>query len=821
MRRFAAYTAACVLWVSVFQPPKAFAFDWIGKVELAARDLSSKNPDERLRAVHRLGEYDAQWTQSHLLDALSDTSLPVRLAAARILGRARVSDAVGPIGQWLASTTTEEKKVAAEVLGDIGGKSAIPLLIRSLGDMDHEVRLSAVIALGKIGSDRVLVPIIARLEDDKPTVRQAAVAQLTRLGDRRAVVPLVGVFADSSLDVRVAAVLAVGRLGDDAATPALVRLLSDPQENVRLAAVTALGNLRAAHAAPALVDLLDVGSNTFRSNVAYALGQIARASGHPRAAVPLRALVMSLSRARVRAAAREALLAAGPAAVPVLIEHLRGDLGGDPETAVALLRDLGDKRATPALIDELRKTRVPRALILAAIRQAADARALLPVLGLLAKGDRKVRIEALHALGSLVAPGGRGSDVLAESLGDETPEIRQLAAKTLGTMRAVGQVPQLIALATNDADISVRRAAVSALGAIGDPRAEKPLVRILRKGPRALHDAAASALSFLATAGSTDALLGLASRRAYPSRVVVIRAIAGILRRNSGRRSQGAAIDTLSEIAERGTATAAVAAIAALGAAKSTDAEDTLLDLLASPRLSRRAAALVALGNLPIDAQKPLLGALGSESDLISTPAAWSMAKSRGQGNETALLRATKRRGFGTPVNASAALAHRAGPGAAPEMLRLLAHPRRLVRANAALFFRRHRSPSARETLKRSLDSDSSWLVRRNAALALARYKDDGANALREAQRNERHPSVMRTIEQALGDGLPEVKRDDWQTFSVIQEPDAPAARAPYFLVAADGLVTAHYTDDNGEVTEESFPRGPYKFEPQASEDQF
>ena len=288
-------------------------------------------------------------------------------------------------------------------------------LIRSLGDPDDRVRQRAAAALGAVGTPQVVVPLIGRLEDDKSDVRRAAILQLQKLGDRRAVIPLVRAFGDPNLGVRKAAIAAVGHLDDPAAIPALLRLLRDSVEDVRLAAIASLGNLQALGATDELIEELDRGRDAYAKRVAFALGQIAQKAGieseapasgnsdHKAEAASraVRALVEALARRDLRDAASEALRQAGSIAVPALVGNLKGELSGDLTRAVELLRDIGDPRATPALVTELDRGRISRLLVLDALEKSGDQRALIPILGLLSSADDEVRLRAMSACGPL------------------------------------------------------------------------------------------------------------------------------------------------------------------------------------------------------------------------------------------------------------------------------------------------------------------------------------------------------------------------------------------------------------------------------------
>jgi HEAT repeat protein len=803
-----AVVTALVLMAS---PAPARAFDWIGKVELDAEDLKAKEPDKRAQAVQKLGQYDIRWTRKYLLKALKDPDFNVRATAGRLLGRARVKEALPVVSEWLTSTAVDDKKVAAEILGAIGTPEAVPLLIRALGDPDYEVRLQSVLALGQIGGERVVLPIIARLEDEKPEVRRAAVDQLMHLLDARAVVPLVALFDDSSTDVRESAVLAVGRLGDEAAAPALLRLLRDPSSTSRIAAIAALGNIRSARAIPSLVELLTQGPNEIRAKAAYALGQIASAAPPEVAATAVAPLVLALTDGRIKVAAREGILAAGKNAVPSLIAHLRGDIAGDSEAVVELLRDVGDARATEVLIEELERARLPRDLILAALAKTEDPRALVPVLTLLGSDDPTLRVRAIRALEGLVRPGGRGSDVLILALSDKNEEVRARAASYLGRMGSHAAVNPLIALLGKESSVEVKKAAALALGEIGDERATPVLLKTFRSGGRALHSACANALSELRDEKAIAELIDISNDKAFASRPLAVRTIGAIVR----DRDHGRARRHLETLAESGDGRVVVAALGALGAMRDTSAVDVLIDVAGHADLEQKRAALKALGDIgDEDGKDALRRAMRSKNDRVASAAAWALGKIGDKDAAAALFAAARRRDFATPVNASAALVLLAPAGDNKAALALLHHRSPFVRANACELLARLRLKNAREPLSELLKSDRSWLVRVSAARALSRL--EGADLLSAAKKRERQKAVLDAIEQGLAKPFAPRARSEWRTFTFVDPArgDRPLTKEPYFLVTADNLVTAFYTDDNGEATEEAFPPGEYALEP-------
>jgi HEAT repeat protein len=809
-----------------------FDFAWLGKVELEAEGLASADHKERREAVAALATYDISLTKPHLLRALADSDRRVRHEAGRVLGKHGMVEITPAVIRWLEEPDAEVKKDAVEILGLLATDTAVSALVRTLGDVDEQVRKKAVEALGRVGTPAVLVPLIGRLDDDRFEVRQAAIEELERIGDARAMIPLVGAFDDTSGAVRKAAIRAVGRIGDAAATPALLRLLRDPDEDIRRAAVAALGNLAPVEATGEL--LAEFGqrhSDAYLAEVAYALSKIARRSAVPAAGAEpaasqateraLRVLVEALARRPLRAAAREALRNAGAVAVPALVAHLDGQIDGDPVTAVEILRDIHDPRATPALVSELERGRISRALVLDALEATGDRRALRPILGLLSTRDAPLRLRAMEALRP-IADDVRAADILVELLGDPELEIRILAAEYLGLMRAHRAVPALLARIGPEQPPRLRLAAVDALGEIGAPEAVDALVDLLAHGPRALHAAAANALIYIGSPAPVAPLLALARDAQAPGQAQAMRSLGGILR---GQRHEEVGELAVSLLQSEDLAVS-LAAIEALGAMRDPAAAPALRRLLDAD-VHRRRAAITALGNLGDHASVPaLIAALDAGDDRVSGDAAWALAKLADPRALDALARATRRRGWAATINATAALARLAPADHAEHLLLLLHHRERLVRLDAAWGLGRMQARSAQGALLTCLAEDASPLVRAACARALDRMPSiQSASretavlmALGRARDQDPDPRVRAAAQAVLSDASEIPARSEWRSFLIVDpdRDDLPVPQAAYFLLAPDGLVTAHYSDARGYVGEEQFPAGDYVLAPRS-----
>jgi len=816
----------------------AWTFDWAGHVEVDAEGLKSADAQKRLDAVTDLGKYDIALTENHLLKALDDPDEKVRHAAAKTLGQGGSLKAVPRLIEWLASGESKTKQVAAGALGDIGGPDATQALTRTLGDSDDAVRLQAVKAVGAIGkrgNPNVVIALIPRLEDAKTDIKIAAISQLEELGDRRAVIPLVAKFGDHQIEARKAAVRAVGRLGDRSAVPALIRLIEDPAEEVRTAAVGALGSLGAVEAIDALTEQLGTGGDSFRTKVAYALGQIAGTPGAGKAGEEaMKALVEILAQPQQRAAARDALRVAGKAAVPALVLHLQGRIKGDPVTAVQLLAETADPRATATLTAELERGRVAVPIVLQALGATGDPAALVPVLRALSSKDATIRVAAMESLRPLIGTDARAGDVLIEHLADEDLELRVLAAEYLGLLRIASAVPKLAALAGPGNPPRLRHAVIDALGEIGRPEATKTLVAVLRDGPIELHSAAATSLSYIADPGAIAPLIDILRTQRGPSRHHVVRALGATLR----AKSDPAARKLLRELANDNSIKVSLAAIAGLAAAGVHDFDATdaafLRGVVDQGTSDRRRAAAAALGEIhDVKAIDVLGSALGGRDDRLVGDAAWALGEIAASNPKQAKvadlvdrwLYLAKHGGWAAAADSTGALARLLWTVPRAERSKLLAgnrhatllalsfHRSRLVRLNLAhALGALPGDDGAAKTLATMVRDDSSIHVRAAAAGNLARVGGPRvAPALKAALDNEADPLAKAAITAARAHPpRPPTQRVEWRVYQVVDPgaDDAPVRQTPYFIHAADGLVTATYTDARGELTSEHIPAG-------------
>ncbi len=233
---------------------------------------------------------------------------------------------------------------------------------------------------------------------------------------------------------RTRAAASLGTAGKTSAIPLLAPLIDDPDWGVREAAVTSLGIIGDGSAAPLLV---------------------AAVTGADRLSDPNGA-------SAVRAAAGEALGRLGAAAVPALLDALRGRHVKLREIAIGALGAIGGPDAAGALADMVADDR-------SSVRQAA--------------------IAALARAG-----GPKAVPALTRAIAHKDPTTRRSAAEALGGLREAAAVDG-VKTAVADPDKTVRDAAVAALAGIGTTEAASALVDGLGRADRSLQAAIESALT--------------------------------------------------------------------------------------------------------------------------------------------------------------------------------------------------------------------------------------------------------------------------------------------------------------------------------------
>jgi HEAT repeat protein len=806
---------------------RADALVWPDVPERVERGLASPDPASRRVAARDLANLGGPRAAPLVLKALGDPDVEVRLAAAQSAIRLRVTEATDAITPWLGEREARLRISACEVVHAMPNARVVQPVARALGDADPQVRSACADALGASGSPDAVAPLSGRLDDSTPNVRAQVARALARLGDGRAVVPLVGKVQDSVPDVRQAVVRALGDLGDARATQALLLALRDNVPEVKVEALAALGRLRAPDAVDPIAPLALERSPSIRQAALVALGRI----GTPSA---VRALVRALGTQEdatatlERTSVRDALVAAGPAAVAELTALL--DRPVSPAVASSAAWVLGELRATasaPQIVAALRKGTLPAVAALHALAGAGTQEQVPVVLEFVA--DPSTREEALRAATALLDPSrpdGRAVEPLAATLRNPrtSPRDRAAVALLLGRTGAPRAAVELVGL-VNAKDETLRLAAIDALGGLGasaDPSAtasvDDALVPLLADPDPAVRLHAAVALGASGGNKARRTLLAKLDGGEELDRFVLFSALGGILDRlpdeAAARRvfselgvAAGPERDAVIGAAGRARVPGVVSALT--NVAKSTDVDDRRAAASALTAHVGSAPAIALARTLTTDSDPTVRAdatfALGSIGDVGLIPVLVGLARSGDADVATNAAGAIARIGRTTnPPSAAASPVASAVCG-------MLGDGRATVRANAlaALALVKRRCADGRAERKLLAD-DPNDLVRASAARALAAapLPDDQAT-LDRCSTADRSAEIARICR-------PRVKRAETTqrthpvTIFVVGENGTKAARprAPFLLEYADGVLRAGFADRRGAAFDPAAPDG-------------
>jgi hypothetical protein len=192
-------------------------------------------PGSGLAAHRRVTEaFRHSGLTDEIFDSLATGDPAVRMAACRLCGAMRLTEAVPWIGDLMGDADPRVRRTAMRALGQLGGRRAVEILM----GMAAEVPLHRLaITLSQAASDMDIEALMRQ-----PPSEKAAVATVLACGlrkDNLRVPPLLGIAHDRRWpkQVRFAACKALAMIGDAAATDGLSLLAAaDPDPAVKVVA---------------------------------------------------------------------------------------------------------------------------------------------------------------------------------------------------------------------------------------------------------------------------------------------------------------------------------------------------------------------------------------------------------------------------------------------------------------------------------------------------------------------------------------------------------------------------------------------------------
>lgn len=367
--------------------------------------------------------------------------------------------------------------------------------------------------------------------------------------------------------VRRRAVQVIGRIQDPDDTVHLIPLLNDPSPIVALQTCFALGQLGSHDALPALIQFCEESDPMLRPRAVEALGKIG-----------------------------------GPGTVVVLSELLH-----DFSSAVRAQAALG-------------------------LARAADPTSVNVLLLAIHDPDPDVASSALYGLGKIESD--RIMQKVLPFLKNDEPLVRAYAANTLGEQKNKDALPALIS-ALGDKDIAVTINAARALGKIGHKDAVHPLGTVVGRHPAHLaRRAAVEALGTIGDKKGKDYVIQALIEKSVGVRVAAIGALALILKEN---------VELFAEqTMDDGSRLVRAAAIEAMGTGRVKNRVDMLMTIARSDEDAlMRAAAIRSLGQIDDDKIGAFLSTRLEDDDWVVTTEVVLAIGERNYREATAALIAT------------------------------------------------------------------------------------------------------------------------------------------------------------------------------------
>jgi len=396
-----------------------------------------------------------------------------------------------------------EGLVTAALKGDERQRATIAERLCGLlerGDATVAARSFACRQLARIGS-KESVPALANLLTDEHLSHMARYA-LQRIPHEEAGKALREALSKTSGELRIGILDSLGERRDAASVPVVDALLTTADRDTALAIVELLGKVGNEAAAEVLARLeymrVPDAAKTPTDRLADAVLRCAdtlAATGHGERARELYALIgREGHRTHVRIAALRGLAFLQPDETAPMVADLL--TSKDPlwsGAARELIAEVGDENTTLAYASLLADTDGEQRLrLIEALGQRGDPNAAPEVMALLLAGDHDTIVAAIQALGligddscvsSLALLASAGSEdaraslcsmptpnvdaAIGAALGSEpVSEVRAVLAAALGERRAEGQVPALLAAASEDRFRDVRIAALDSLAVL-------------------------------------------------------------------------------------------------------------------------------------------------------------------------------------------------------------------------------------------------------------------------------------------------------------------------------------------------------------------
>ena len=475
------------------------------------------HPSARQLASVTLVRYGTRVTEL-LISQLESDDLETSIAAIIALGR--IGDARSVPALIKCLTKAPELVISsASALAQIGDREALESLLTLIGDPDPAVRQAVISALDSIGHPDMPVRLLTLLRDRDPLVRESAVKIAGYFAFPECMDLLLAACGEPAENVRRAAIEHIAYVDNEQVLPILTTALQADTAKVRAAAAKSLEYIDRTEVIPLLLNALKDTDVWVRYNASRSLGRLSHqegkgqgeGEGKNKVLDAMAKLAQTDPANQVRTAAIEALGQIGGERAVTKLIALQTESNVDLARAViAALGEIKHPSALPTLIAALRssdalvRVTAVRALgecggvgvaetlqwVAAADTDAGLVQAAIDALTRLATPESGAVLIELTVeqtkrsacIAALVKLGSRHMDNLARGLTHPHPGVRGAVVEALTRLKHP-RASELLSAALEDSEKSVRLAAVTALGYLGNPMARPKLAILARTDP--------------------------------------------------------------------------------------------------------------------------------------------------------------------------------------------------------------------------------------------------------------------------------------------------------------------------------------------------
>src|SRR5579884_2797577 len=485
--------------------------EWLAQVTgIAARDAVGRHlndvvPDLTARG---LGQYFAQSLEKGVMEVLAS---PVHhyvipcppLHSSRRFDLMQQNVTIAPLkaDEHIAGLIVTVEDVTDKVEGQQDES-----LLEVFGHENWAFRRNAVDRMTRCATPETLSALLRMFREQHRnlSVMNSALRVLTSSGVDT-LTPFAELLNDPDHELRMYAALALGELNNRGAIPALVRALADSDNNVRYHVIEALGKIKAVEAAGPLLEIAQAGDFSLAFPAIDALAQL----GDPEIAIRL---VPLLQNEMVCTEVVDALGKLGDERVVAPLVALLGRPGPHVPFVAQAIADIHDRYdeqlGEGAHVADIVRKHVPANAATSVIEALDESdshrlRGLVQLLGWIDDddiagaltrllGSEEVRKEVVEAL---VRHGKGVTQALVRQLGSDDVAVRRAAVLALGRIGDPECVPHLVSILTEDSEIAVPTA--WAVARIGDSRAYEALMDLLGHPSPAARQAVIAAINSL------------------------------------------------------------------------------------------------------------------------------------------------------------------------------------------------------------------------------------------------------------------------------------------------------------------------------------